>query len=75
MEEHKEITLRTILYTKDGRRIGNGLVSGIKSLGDNLSFVVTTDYGKITTLNESEVRGLFYIGEIASPDHKNYGSK
>ena len=59
----------TILFTKDGRHIGNAIVSGHQ---DDL-VIITTDYGSVLTFSVESIKELFYIDEepIDRPSHKN----
>lgn len=58
--ENKEVLdINCILYTKDGRIVGNALVTGKTDKG----WIVTTDYGNILeNISEKEIEELYYIG-------------
>lgn len=53
------MNINTILKTKDGRRVGNGII--IRELGG--FYTVKTDYGNEMRLNEDEINELFYIDD------------
>lgn len=56
----------TILYTKDGRKIGNAVIIQIENspaipeLG--ILATIMTDFGNVATLTTREIEGVFYIG-------------
>ncbi len=51
------ININTILHTKDGRKIGNAIITG----RDGYFWEVTTDYGSKKMLTSQEIDKLFYI--------------
>lgn len=63
----------TLLYTKDGRKVGNAIVQSVRHRQEGLStlYSLKTDYGDIVELPLDGVKNLFYIGAQASNDHKN----
>jgi len=65
------IPVNTILQTKDGRKVGNAIVKAIDTPFYGIHFIITDD-GNHLRLKETEVRALFYIGPVATPEHKNY---
>lgn len=65
------IPVNTILQTRDGRKVGNTIVSGINTPFYGVHFIVT-DYGNAMNLKEQETRDLFHLGPVATPKHKNY---
>ena len=52
-----QLKLNTILHTKDGRKIGNAIITAV----NKDIFEVTTDYGNKVTLTGYEIYDLFYI--------------
>lgn len=65
------IQVNTILKTKDGRKVGNAIVTNI-NIPNRGNHRVVTDYGNLMNLTESEIIGLFHLGELATKEHKNY---
>ena len=59
-----------ILFSKDGRKIGNSICSGTSR--DDKYYHIITDYGNASRLSVKEIDNLFYYGGIALPSHKNY---
>ncbi len=67
--------INTILYTKDGRQVGNSIIF---DYDDNLNYIIKTDYGNTLIMSEADIEASFYIqnsselpeGYIES--HKNY---
>lgn len=59
-----------VLFTKDGRKIGNAIAKKSQSVDD--MYIVTTDYGNKARLTTAEIHEWFYIGDKAEPDHKHY---
>ena len=57
----------TILHTRDGRKIGNAIVTGLEA-HDELGKVahIETDYGNTAILTMTELDKLFYTGEFQS---------
>ncbi len=49
--------VNTILHTKDGRKIGNGIIVQYK----NGFWKIRTDYGNIVTMTIQELESTFYI--------------
>ena len=58
------IEVNTILHTRDGRVIGNALIT--KSSGHPLQamYEVTTDYGNKARMSEKELGKLFYLDNL-----------
>lgn len=56
--EITKLGINTVLFTKDGRKIGNAIVIGLK--GDE-RYVVKTDYGHIINLNLEDLNEFFYF--------------
>ena len=75
-----ELGTNCVLYTKDGRVVGNAIVLGQYEKG----WFVETDYGSFMTLNTKEIKEMFHIGnnhlseeerelcKIYITSHKNY---
>ena len=71
----EELCVNRVLYTKDGRKVGNGIIVDKSELHlPKLSklFEIITDYGNVNILDESRINKLFIIGPMASSAHKNY---
>jgi hypothetical protein len=66
--------VNTVLYTKDGRHIGNAIVIG----HTGKSNIIKTDYGNKATLSDDEIKEIFHdpddltISAWPLPSHKNY---
>jgi hypothetical protein len=85
MKESYVMDINTILHTKDGRKIGNAIITG----REGYFWKIKTDYGnEIKQLTTEEVEEMFYIGwedytkeidghtcqqmqEMMSSDHKH----
>lgn len=67
--ETNEIKINTVLATKDGRLVGNGIVVEKHPKKDR--WMVKTDYGNMAPFSGKEIRELFFIGPVAKPDHKH----
>ena len=58
----------TVLHTKDGRNIGNGIVLEVHySLYFEPYYLVKTDFGNLLRLTDLEINELFYIGGVTMP--------
>ena len=83
MEKEHVFGINTILHTKDGRKVGNAIVTG----RDYLLWEITTDYGNKVSISQEAIDELFYIAwsdctykkdgyscaemqEMVSSDHK-----
>lgn len=65
------IKINTVLYTKDGRKIGNAIVNGNTHKG----YMIITDHGNTAgPLIAEEIEELFYIGAV-DDTHKNAARK
>lgn len=54
----------TVLFTKDGRRIGNGIILRKCKIFDTINaYRIKTDYGNVLTLTKNEINELFYVDE------------
>jgi hypothetical protein len=55
----------TILHTRDGRNIGNGIIISAIELDGcaEPKYAIKTDFGNIINLYEYEIPTLFYIGD------------
>ena len=51
------LDINTILHTKDGRKIGNAIVTG----RDGYYWEITTDYGNKVRFTSEKIDGLFNI--------------
>lgn len=64
VEEYKgEMKIGTLLATRDGRRLGNGIVIDIKELGlpwGCTSYHIKTDFGNTVKLTIQELQEAFY---------------
>ncbi len=62
----------SLLYTKDGRKIGNGIVLklGVINIDGKLKalYTVKTDFGNIVRLTEIEIDEFFYLSKLAYAD-------
>ncbi len=63
-----KLKLNTTLYTKDGRRIGNAIVTGS---GDDVTHI-KTDYGNEASISRHVLKDLFWVGVVALSSHKNF---
>lgn len=63
------ITIGTILCTKDGRKIGNGIVVDVLTfpIGYILytSYLIKTDFGNIVPMTALQIDRQFYISDYA----------
>lgn len=66
------IKKNTVLYTKDGRRFSNAIVTKpADKVDDCVEF--KTDYGNtVANLREKDISQYFYIGKVARSDHKHF---
>ena len=73
--------INQLLFTKDGRIIGNAIVTNGRIGKNNKAYItIVTDYGNECTMSVDEVNDLFYTKQydevvIAQPSHKHYISK
>jgi hypothetical protein len=73
----KMIKLGTILFTKDGRKIGNAIVktilySDIETIEPIVrAYEIETDFGNNLILTENEIRGFFRVS-IQRQDYSNW---
>jgi len=58
--------LNTVLHTKNGKFIGNAI---IVSVTETENYLIKTDYGNVLSLNVSDIKKYFNIGEV-SVTHK-----
>jgi len=54
----KKCGVNTVLYTKDGRKIGNAIVIGVTE--DNL-YIIKTDYGHVVKNSLEYLNESFYM--------------
>lgn len=67
--------INTVLYTKDGRRLGNALI--VRYAQDPYSkptYVIKTDYGNELSMTAEQVESAFYVGSVCSASHKHHRS-
>lgn len=65
--------INTVLYTKDGRRLGNALIVRYwQDLYSKPAYVVKTDYGNELTMTAEQIEGSFYVGSVCSASHKHF---
>ena len=65
---YDRLKINDILYTKDGRFIGNAIVVGIKSMeGCATVYVLKTDYGNITEGTRVEIQNAFWTKQRGIP--------
>lgn len=62
--------VNTVLYTKDGTRLGNALIVEYDRLLPYLCNI-RTDYGNYLSISEQELENYFTIGSICSYSHKH----
>ncbi len=63
--------LNTILYTRDGRVIGNALVVDRQmDQGRVVAYKIVTDYGNTAVLTRVEIDRMFFVGPV-NPSHKH----
>jgi len=77
LKPHQALCLNRILLTKDGRLIGNAILTGIKQVEHKDGvfkplYTVTTDYGNDTRMYAEEIPHRFHLGELATKDHKHF---
>lgn len=67
------LPINTVLYTKDGRKVGNALIVGVESsvTTPELVYHCITDYGALTKFWESDLERFFTIGQLCYDDHKH----
>lgn len=58
------IEVGRVLFTKDGRKIGNAIVLNIEQVEDAPIVTIETDFGNIVKLTEDEVVKDFHEGHI-----------
>lgn len=73
-----DIKVNTLLHTKDGRKVGNGIVvrtTPCRKEGQAYARVfIKTDYGLSMNLTEDELAEFYYVGEVADATHKHFVS-
>ena len=68
------LRFNTVLFTKNGTRIGNGIIVNIyhsKSL-KKIFYTVKTDYGNSVSMSEDQIRDNFHVGKRSNKGHKHY---
>lgn len=68
----KRLQVNTLLSTRDGRDIGNAIVTAILDRTSKRRYRIKTDYGNVSVLHREEIEVFFHIGAVAEPDHKHY---
>lgn len=73
-----KLKVNSILYTKDGRKIGNALIIATRN-SEHIKekiYDAITDYGNTLSLTKREVKEYYHkdVGK-ASKDHKHYVKK
>ena len=76
MNRIPDLLINTKLFTKDGRVVGNAIITGVEERTYDSRTIrcysITTDYGNNLKMYEDELRNRFYIGDIADDTHKHY---
>lgn len=68
-----EYDINTVLYTKDGRRLGNALIVGYSCNHDcEPTYIIKTDYGNELRTTAEQIEGSFYVGSVCSASHKHF---
>jgi hypothetical protein len=69
-QKHK---INTILYTKDGGKVGNAIIQEALAVpSGDVAYQIKTDYGNKMMLTEAELYEYFRIGGVAEKDHKHF---
>lgn len=55
-----EYDVDTVLFTKDGRIIGNAIITAVQTTHDEVRFQIETDFGNKASCSISELEQLFY---------------
>lgn len=79
----RKLKLNTVLYTRDGTRIGNGIITGFTSVNLRnlinmeplIIYSIKTDYGNEIHLKDVLIESYFYIGKKANKTHKHFVKK
>ena len=66
------IPVNTLLATKDGRKIGNALVTDHNNVFGIDLHEVTTDYGNVFHLAKPEVEEMFWTNGLELNTHKHF---
>lgn len=61
MENKLKLEVGTILFTKDGREIGNAIVTDVEMTSTGERFLIKTDYGSVAMLSQKELGDLFHF--------------
>lgn len=66
--------INTVLYTKDGRRLGNALIVGydVYDQYSRPTYIIKTDYGNELKMTAAAIESNFYVGSVCSASHKHY---
>lgn len=66
----RALRVNTLLYTRDGRDIGNAIVTGVQRRSRlPWCYQIKTDYGNSSMLCRAEIEVFFHIGGVAERDH------
>lgn len=66
----QKLPIGTVLYTKDGRQVGNSII--VDHINDSgCDYLLRTDYGNETKCSAAVIPVLFYIGEV-DKTHKHH---
>lgn len=67
--------INTVLYTKDGRWLGNALiVRYAQGPYSKPTYVIKTDYGNELSMTAEQIESTFYVSSICSASHKHHQS-
>jgi hypothetical protein len=69
VSKYGDFRIGLVLYTKDGRRFGNAIVTGIKLVTDTTNvklkgtaqITIESDFGNVVRINSSVIGYYFYI--------------
>jgi hypothetical protein len=68
MEQETELYINKILFTKDGRLIGNAIIIDITDFEGQLLYKIKTDYGNIAVGNLEKLKNSFYFDNPHIPE-------
>lgn len=69
--ENGVLCVNRILLTRDGRKIGNAIIEDEFPGEDGWSrYRIRTDYGSTVVLRKREIEDSFFIGAVATKNHK-----
>jgi len=68
-----KLSINDILFTRDGRKIGNAIVVGVIDSWWTYTVAIITDYGTRFTLTSGELKELFFSKtRKADSTHKHF---